>query len=104
MAAPTSDRGAGRMERLVEFVVQLVAGDLDARLEPSPVSDEMDAIVVGLNMLAEELQALTVDLETRVGQRTRQLSSQKRSAHVLGWKIRPGRGRRTGMTLFSRHA
>ena len=71
------------MERLVEFVVQLAAGELSRRLEPSPASDEMDAVVVGLNMLAEELQALTEDLETRVDQRTQQLADARQKLERL---------------------
>ena len=74
MVAATPEWGNERTDRLVEFVVQLASGHLDARLEPSSASDDIDAVIVGLNMLAEELQALTVDLEERVGQRTRQLA------------------------------
>jgi diguanylate cyclase (GGDEF)-like protein len=68
------DGQAERLHELVEFVVLLASGQLDARLDPSPAGDELDAITVGLNMLAEELQALTVDLEDRVDERTRQLT------------------------------
>jgi diguanylate cyclase (GGDEF)-like protein len=63
----------GRLEQLVELVVALASGDLDARLEPSPASDEIDAVIVGINMMAEELKALNVDLEARVVERTQQL-------------------------------
>jgi HAMP domain-containing protein len=47
-----------RLERLVDLVVQLAAGDLAARLEPSQAADSVDAVATGLNMLAEELQVL----------------------------------------------
>lgn len=62
-----------RLEELVDHVVTLASGRLEQRLAPSPASDEIDAVIVGVNMLAEELHALTEDLEGRVEQRTRQL-------------------------------
>jgi diguanylate cyclase len=63
-----------RLEGLVELVVQIASGHLDARMPPSPTSDAIDAVIVGINMLAEELQALNQDLEGRVAERTRQLA------------------------------
>lgn len=58
----------------MDFVVALASGRLETRMVPSPASDEVDAVVVGLNMLGEELQALTGDLEQRVAERTRELA------------------------------
>ena len=63
-----------RLERLVDLVVQLASGQLDARMTPSPASDDIDAVIVGINMLAEELEALNRHLEGRVAERTRQLA------------------------------
>ncbi|MCD2187995.1 putative bifunctional diguanylate cyclase/phosphodiesterase [Actinomycetospora soli] len=74
MTAHAGEDLARRLDELAGFVVELAAGRLDARLEPSHQSDEIDAIVVGLNMLAEELQGLTHDLEGRVVERTRELA------------------------------
>jgi len=59
-----------RLVRLVDFVVQLAAGDLAARLTPSAAGDSVDAAIVGLNMLAEELQVLYAGLEQHVAERT----------------------------------
>jgi len=42
-------------------------------MTPSAASDEIDAVTMGINMLAEELQALNADLEARVAERTFQL-------------------------------
>jgi diguanylate cyclase (GGDEF)-like protein len=59
-----------RLDRLVETVIALASGDLAARLEPSEAGDEIDAVTVGINMLAEELQVTHEDLERRVQERT----------------------------------
>jgi len=59
-----------RLVQLVDFVVQLAAGDLAARLTPSSAGDSVDAAAVGLNMLAEELQVLYGGLEQHVAERT----------------------------------
>jgi diguanylate cyclase (GGDEF)-like protein len=64
-----------RLDELVETVIALAAGRLDTRLEPSEAGDEIDAITVGLNMLAEELQATHHELERRVHQRTLALAA-----------------------------
>ncbi len=74
MATRTPESGGDdRLGQLVELVVELASGDRGARMTPSPASDEIDAVVVGINMLAEELQALDADLEARVTERTLQL-------------------------------
>lgn len=64
-----------RLDRLVEFVVELASGRLDARMAPSTRADEIDSVIVGLNMLAEELQVLNDNLEKRVDERTRELAA-----------------------------
>ena len=62
-----------RLEALVDFVVRLAAGELGARLEPTGDADSIEAVVVGLNMLAEELEVLYSGLEQHVAERTVQL-------------------------------
>ena len=44
-----------RLEAAVNLATRLAAGDLEARLDASEADDELDALVVSLNMLAEEL-------------------------------------------------
>jgi diguanylate cyclase len=83
MTAHTGEDRARRLDELAGFVVELAAGRLDARLAPSCESDEIDAIVVGLNMLAEELQGLTHDLEGRVSERTRELADAHAALELL---------------------
>ncbi len=72
-----------RLDQLVELVVTLASGDLDARLEPSMAADEIDAVIVGMNMLAEELQALNTDFEQRVTERTQQLKDAQQQLERL---------------------
>ena len=59
-----------RLDQLLEFVVQVAAGDLVARLDVSPDGDAVDAVAMGLNMLTEELQVLYGGLEQHVAERT----------------------------------
>ncbi|WP_433802749.1 putative bifunctional diguanylate cyclase/phosphodiesterase [Actinomycetospora sp. CA-084318] len=83
MTAHAGEDLARRLDELAGFVVELAAGRLDARLDPSHESDEIDAIIVGLNMLAEELQGLTHDLEGRVVERTRELADAHAALELL---------------------
>ncbi len=59
-----------RVEALVDFVVRIAGGDLGARLELSGEGDSVEALGVGLNMLAEELEVLYAGLEQHVAERT----------------------------------
>ena len=83
MARPTPDPPDPRLERLVELVVRLASGELTARMEPSTAADEIDAVIVGINMLAEELEALNEDLEGRVVERTQQLEAAQQQLERL---------------------
>jgi len=58
---------------LVDLIVELASGNLAARLEPSGERDQIDAVITGINLLAEELQDVYGDLEARVDERTRML-------------------------------
>ena len=49
------------------MIVQLSSGDLSARLEPSDARDSLDAVITGINLLAEELE---LTMEERVAERT----------------------------------
>jgi diguanylate cyclase len=83
MTTPAPESPDERLDRLVELVVLLASGDLRARLDPSPAADRIDAVTVGLNMLAEELQALNEDLELRVVERTREVEEAHRQLERL---------------------
>jgi diguanylate cyclase len=58
---------------LLEGIVKLASGDLNSRIEVSPARDELDAIIMGTNLLAEDLQIIYEELEQRVQVRTQLL-------------------------------
>ena len=62
-----------RLEHLVDGIVRLAAGELDARIEPSERGDAIDAVITGINLLAEELGHIYAELEERVAARTAML-------------------------------
>jgi len=62
--------GDGRIDQVVQLLSRLASGELSARGSPSHNDDEIDAVVVGVNMLAEELEASRDELEQRVRERT----------------------------------
>ena len=66
-----------RLQRLVDGMVSLAGGDLTTRVEPSAARDEIDAVITGVNLLAEELELSYSELERRVETRTAEL----RQAH-----------------------
>ena len=68
-----SDDDDARLDQLVDQIVELASGNLSARLEPSGKRDQIDALISGINLLAEELQDVYGDLEARVEDRTRML-------------------------------
>ena len=68
----TEGRGSG-IDGVIELLTRLAAGDLDARGARVEDDENLDAVVVGINMLAEELGANRSELEQRVQSRTAEL-------------------------------
>jgi diguanylate cyclase (GGDEF)-like protein len=66
--------GDPRLGRLLDGIVRLAAGELHSRIEVSPARDELDAVIMGTNLLAEDLQIMYQELEQRVELRTRLLN------------------------------
>ncbi|TFB65608.1 EAL domain-containing protein [Cryobacterium sp. Hz7] len=62
-----------RLQQLVEGIVRLAAGELDTRMKTSERRDDIDAVITGVNLLAEELDHIYSDLERRVADRTAML-------------------------------
>jgi diguanylate cyclase len=73
-----ADPDDARLDQLVDLVVELASGRLDRRMPVSEAGDRIDAVVMGLNMMAEEMAALNEDLEARVAERTEQLHTAQR--------------------------
>lgn len=71
-ATVTSDPG-DRVEPIIQLLSQLASGDLSARGRRSGQDDEIDAVLLGINMLAEDLEANNSELEARVQDRTAEL-------------------------------
>jgi diguanylate cyclase (GGDEF)-like protein len=65
--------GDPRLGKLLDGIVRLAAGELDTRIEISPARDEIDALIMGTNLLAEDLQIMYQELEQRVASRTQAL-------------------------------
>ncbi len=69
-----------RLNDVLDLILQITSGDLEARGTPSEHGDELDAIITGLNMLGEEISAAFGQireardvLEERVKERTAEL-------------------------------
>lgn len=62
-----------RLSQLLEGIVRLASGDLNSRINVSEARDELDAIIMGTNLLAEDLQIIYEELEQRVEVRTQML-------------------------------
>lgn len=55
---PNSD--LSRIDYISKMIVEIANGDFDARIDRSENNDELDSIVVGIDLLREELKASTV--------------------------------------------
>jgi diguanylate cyclase (GGDEF)-like protein len=73
----------GRFDAVIALLTRLAAGQFDARGIPSESDDDIDAVIVGINMLAEELQASHDELEGRVLERTQELQQLNRDVTRL---------------------
>ena len=61
------------LEEVLRVLVRLASGDFAARGTASGASEEFAALLLGVNMLAEELEAGRAELEQRVTTRTAEL-------------------------------
>ncbi len=82
MNEPASKKEDPRLEEIVDMLTRLASGDLGARLSTSDAEDQLEVIINGLNMVAEELAASIGEerkakemLELRVEERTAELQT-----------------------------
>jgi two-component system sensor histidine kinase/response regulator len=68
------------IDAVIDLLTRLAAGELDARGTRNHQDEDLDAIVFGINMLAEELAAHRDELEERVRVRTAELEVARRAA------------------------
>jgi diguanylate cyclase (GGDEF)-like protein len=68
-----------RLDELVAVIARLASGELTARLEPSPARDAVDAVITGIDLLADELNVMQRTLEQQVTERTEQLDRARRA-------------------------
>ena len=64
-----------RLQQVVDGIVRIAAGDLTTRISTSGARDDVDAVVTGINLLAEELNSVYQEFEDRVEARTRELQA-----------------------------
>jgi len=72
-----------RISKILNAIMGVSAGDYQIRLIPSEKEDDIDAIMVGLNMLAEEIQSTKYSLEELLKEKTDNLSKSESKFHTL---------------------
>jgi len=72
------EAGDPRLQQVVDGIVRIAAGDLSTKIRTSPKRDDVDAVITGINLLAEELNSVYQDFEERVESRTRELQAAHR--------------------------
>ncbi len=75
-----SPKGRPGIEVVIDLLTRLAQGDYEARGERDGLDDDLDGIVVGIEMLAEELSAQRAELEERVRARTVELEAARNQA------------------------
>ncbi|HEY6783149.1 MAG TPA: EAL domain-containing protein [Candidatus Dormibacteraeota bacterium] len=75
---PDARVGEESISRALHLLTRLAGGEFSARGNVLGADDDLDAIIVGLNMLAEELQAGQDLLDQRVAARTAELTELNR--------------------------
>ncbi|MFC1706873.1 STAS domain-containing protein [Planctomycetota bacterium] len=85
MSSEQHDDSASRLDEIIDVIMRLAAGELNARAQISGCHDVYDQIGVGLNMLAEELahllhseRRLRETLEDQVRERTAEIERKLR--------------------------
>jgi len=75
MSAGPDRSWGGRINQIIEALLRIANKDFSRPLEPSDQRDELDAIIIGINAMAEDLSTNLQLLDRRVADRTRDLKS-----------------------------
>ncbi|MFB0833942.1 putative bifunctional diguanylate cyclase/phosphodiesterase [Arthrobacter halodurans] len=82
---PVPPEADARIEQIVGAILGIADGRFDTGLEPGPCRDEIDAIMVGINSMASELERTYRDLDERVAERTALLEQARDKMQVLAY-------------------
>lgn len=72
-----------RLGELVDGIVRIAGGELNTRIEISTARDQLDAVIAGFNLMAEELMVAQAELEARVKTRTSMLTDAYRKMELM---------------------
>lgn len=75
MSAVPDRSWGGRINQIIDALLRIANKDFGQPLEPSDQRDELDAIIIGINAMAEDLSTNLQMLDRRVAERTRDLKS-----------------------------
>lgn len=97
-----------RLDHILAVIIDMASGNPDARGAPSRAGDDVDAIIVGLNMLGEELstafaasQRARDELEERVRERTAELEQTNMELRVeIAERVRAEQSLRESEELY----
>jgi diguanylate cyclase len=72
-----------RLAEIISALLRLAEGDFSAPLVASPRRDEIDAVMTGINYMADQLHSSYTELDQRVRERTRELAEARDAMHSL---------------------
>lgn len=78
-----------RLEQIQEQIVRLANADFSTQGELSDKGDDLDSVIVGLNLLGEELESYTLQLkesEERLTNTLQQLTNAQHLSHIGSWE------------------
>ena len=74
-----------RIHRIVDAILRIADMDFNTLLHPSSRRDEIDAIIMGINAMASELETTYATLDRRVSDRTRLLEAARDQMALLAY-------------------
>ena len=74
-----------RIDQIVAAILRIADMDFELLLRPSPQRDQIDAIIVGINTMAGELESVYQELDERVAERTGQLERARQQMETLAY-------------------